>query len=389
MTEVIETKMIDWLNDDKVRSRLESTLCESLSVDEFISQLMIEFQKPEYDLCSIESKYKAMHLCAQFSLLPSIDEVALIPYDTKGPDGEKVLQLKAMPQWQGFRSIMMRHPDVRDVECRLVMTGDEFEFDGTAYAVTHHQYDPFRNREVEDSLDNLRGGYLIITFIDGKKKYHFTSADYIRKCRRCAQSQNVWKSWTTQQCMKTVYRDAFARRVCPIDPNVTKCMDSVLEYEDRMLKNDPRVIDHKPVSTTALTSRIERDARRPALKGPAAKTETVTKSAVTKSSGKEPDPTPAKTGQKQEQPAELSDDQYWDSITEQFANCKSHDQCDALTEKLFGEATESQRKVLSAVSVDRQAALNRELDRIQAEQIAREEAKSGKKELFDKKDVPH
>ncbi len=252
-----------WLSNQRVCSRIGSALAGWMTGEEFISQVLIAFQKPEIRATTPKSQFEAAHTCAALQLVPTLGHVALIPRNCNvNPDKKSKPvfenQCHVMVQWQGYQAIMIRHPEVLDVEARLVMDSDEFEFDGTTHAVTHHQYDPFEDRILKPNLSNLRGGYLIVSFKDGRKKFHVVTADHILKTKKCAQTPKIWEAWPEPMCLKALYRSGYARRVVPVDPMVEKRLQMATEADDVTLGNDPRrvVIEQKPKSLADITNQV-------------------------------------------------------------------------------------------------------------------------------------
>lgn len=228
-----------WLRSNDVRERIGNALGGWMTGEEFTSQMLIAFQTPAIKATSPKSQYEAAHTCASLQLVPTLGHVALIPRNNT-VDGMKVNQCTVMVQWQGYHAIMMRNAEVMDIEARLVIEGDEFEFDGTKNEVLYHQYDPFdEKRKLDPELKNLRGGYLVITFVNGSKKYHLATGMHIRKSRACAQTKTIWNQWAEQMALKTIYRDAYARRVVPIDPLVEQRLKRAVDLDDKTLDNQP------------------------------------------------------------------------------------------------------------------------------------------------------
>ena len=221
-------KLSVWIKNEEVRDKFSAMLTEVMPVDLFISHMMVAFQDPKIARCSDRSKYEAMHNCAALGLLPTLGQVVLIPYkDT----------LKAMPQWQGYKAIMERIPDVLEVIGVLVHKKDEFSY---VNGLLHHEYDPLDDTREFKSIADIRGGYCIIMFTNGRPpKHHFTTAKHIDKARACAQTQDVWNKWFYQMALKTLYRDCYARRAVPIDPVVGARMKKVLDADDEALGNIP------------------------------------------------------------------------------------------------------------------------------------------------------
>jgi hypothetical protein len=174
-----------------------------------------------------------------------------------------------MPQWQGFQALMLRHPDVKTVKATLVHSSDSYGFDPETESIVGHTYDPFNPKRTFHSFDDLRGGYLAVTFKDGRpKQYHCVKLDVFQRARSCAQSDKIWTAWFEEQCLKTVYRNAYARRVIPIDPFAAQRLQGIVECEDETLGNDPEritaapssAITYQPVSEQPAQSRTEKAA---------------------------------------------------------------------------------------------------------------------------------
>jgi len=236
-----------WLENPAVESRLSDALGGWMSADEFMAQLLISFQDPQIKLTSAKSQYEAAHTCAALSLLPTLNQVALIPrqmtISKQGEPGKKEWQVHVMPQWQGYKALMERNPEILEVQAYLVHKMDDYRIIGKRI---DHNPDPFQEGREFNTLDDVKGGYLVITYTDRTRpdKYFPVSKMYIQKARACAQTDKLWNAWFEQMCLKTVYRCAFARRAVSIDPAVTKKINAVTQTDDKLLGNDPsRVID--------------------------------------------------------------------------------------------------------------------------------------------------
>jgi len=246
-----------WLSQGEIRDRIGKALGKSFDPDFYIEQILIALNHPTLALCSDESKFKAAHTCAALGMLPSMQHVALIPRKMKG-SGEEVT---VMPQWQGLAALMLRHPNVQRISHSLVHPTDEFEFDGTTQTVTHHQFDPFGDREFKTPAD-IRGGYITVFFKDGQPPvFHTVKASTIAKARKCAQADNIWKNWFEEQCIKTLYRNAFARRVVPIDPMLNQLqIQAALAQEDEVLENNPDRVAEPASNGRAIPAPVSRTA---------------------------------------------------------------------------------------------------------------------------------
>jgi recombinational DNA repair protein RecT len=228
-----EQKLSTWLADPAIQDRLANSLIGSnIDGQAFIAQMVIAMEKPELKACSAASKLKAVHDCATLGLLPTLQQVALIPYKD---------QLKAMPQWQGYKAIMERHPEILEVEACLVHVSDHYGFSDGEF---HHKFDPFGDRQF-NSIKDCRGGYVRILYRTGRPpKLHFVPASEIDKAQKCAQTQDVWKKWWYQMALKTLYRNAYARRAVPVDPLAHAALQRLVDHDDAVLGNDPSRVNY-------------------------------------------------------------------------------------------------------------------------------------------------
>lgn len=250
-TQPKQKSLRDLLEAPNVRAGISAALGGFMDEGNFLAQMLIAFQspgtgdRPGVIDCTLDSKFKAAHLCATLGLLPTLGQVALIPRDIKNQG----LCCTVMPQWQGFQALMLRHPDVKTVKATLVHSSDSYGFDPETESIVNHTYDPFDPKRTFHTFEDLRGGYLAVTFKDGRpKQYHCVKLDVFQKARKCAQADNIWTKYFEEQCLKTVYRNAYARRVIPIDPFAAQRLQGIVEAEDDALENDPNRIVVAPSS---------------------------------------------------------------------------------------------------------------------------------------------
>lgn len=251
-----------WFDVPSVKTGIRNALGGWMNEDSFIAQLVISLQDQNLDACSDESKFEAAHLCAALGMLPSLQQVALIPRNSK-KHGRKICTV--MPQWQGFQALMLRNNDVLDVNADLVHVNDEYEFDPVTRQLKH-SYDPFDDDRSIKTFDDIKGGYLVVKWKDKSRpdKFHFVTKNTIIQARDCSPDYQrnsdkgaIWNKWFREQCLKTVYRNTYARRVIPIDPLVAQRMEKIIEAEDTALENDPNrtaeVEQPKVIETTGKT----------------------------------------------------------------------------------------------------------------------------------------
>jgi phage RecT family recombinase len=235
------TGLTAWLANDAAKERIADMVGDIMPPGQFISHMLTAFQDDKIQKCDDRSKFEAVHKCAALGLLPTLDQVRLIPYGNK---------CTVMPQWQGYKALMERHPAILEVSAHLVHVSDSFAFvDGYA----KHEYDPFDAKRTIKGLPDIRGGYCVIQYRDGRPpKYHFTPVAHITKARACAKTTNIWDAWFEQMALKTCYRDCYARRAVPIDPLVQQRLASATAADDAVLCNDPRRIGGKRRQTVPL-----------------------------------------------------------------------------------------------------------------------------------------
>lgn len=234
-------KLSTWLEHPQLRARIEQALPPGVDADNFLSQVYISLQAPEVRNCSVTSQFEAANTLALLGLLPSLKQAALIP---------RAGAISVMPQWQGYKALMERHPAILEVTAHLIHKVDTYEFDDGGRLV--HHFDPFDPNRVFRGIDDLTGGYAVAVFRDGRApKYHFCNSDYIAKCMKCAQTKNVWNAWFEQMARKTCYRSMFTSNVIPMDPMVQRQMGAVIEHDDILLDNNPTVTSGTPAALPA------------------------------------------------------------------------------------------------------------------------------------------
>ncbi len=234
-----------WIENDRVVDRIASALGDIMDAKMFLMHMMSEFQvTPEIRACTDLSKYRAMMKCAVMGVLPTADQVSLVPYENKK---EGTIECEATIQWQGLKAIMERHPAILEICVELVHIGDQFACEN---GVIQHSYNPFDDKRNINTAADIVGGYARIIYTDGRPpKYHTMPVKEISKNQACAKTQRVWVRWYKQMAMKTVYRDCYSRRAIPVDPVASARLEQVLKIEDAQLGNDPmRVPEHKEQS---------------------------------------------------------------------------------------------------------------------------------------------
>jgi hypothetical protein len=240
MSTGLQTKDTDklsvWVRTEDARSQIVAAVSDVMNPDTFIAHAMVSLNDPKFSDCSVRSKSLALMEMAALGLLATLKQVALIRRENK--TGAEVT---LMPQWQGYKAVMERHPAVLEVTVQIVHKNDSFGF---KQGVLVHDWQPLDPGRQFSEITDLLGGYVTIYYRDGRPpKYHVVTARHIAKCRACAQTQNVWKNWFEQMVLKTIYRDCYARRAVPVDPLVSARLEKLIASDDMILGNDPRRAD--------------------------------------------------------------------------------------------------------------------------------------------------
>ena len=210
-----------WLSDPGAQERIGKALQGVIDGPAFAEQCIIVSRDHALASCSPESLLQAFLTCAQIGLSPGPHGlVALIP--RKGAVDVQI-------QWQGYKCLMERVEGIRAVIPVLVHASDEFI--SNADGSIAHQYDPF-DPDRQMTPTTVIGGYLRIERDDGSCAYHLVSRAKIDRNRACARSQAVWSKWFPEMCLKTIIRDAWARRAVPYDPAIAGHL-SAAEAHDR------------------------------------------------------------------------------------------------------------------------------------------------------------
>lgn len=229
----------DWLSAPAMQTALRAALAGYMDEATFAAQCYLAAQDPKLAACKPESLFRAFLECAQMGLLPGAHHkhVALVP---------RAGIVTAVPQWQGFKFLIERQPEVRRVLPVLVHARDTFAF---ANGLLDHRFDPFDSERRFEHPDvaakvgracELRGGYLVIERTDEPApEYHFVTADKIHRNRLCAETQRVWQAWFAEMTLKTILRDAWARRVVSIDPQLATRIGRAEAADNAALGNDP------------------------------------------------------------------------------------------------------------------------------------------------------
>ncbi len=254
-----------WFDAPTMRASVGAALAGYMEPETFAAQCYLAAQDPKLASCSAESLFAAFLICAQMGLLPGSHHkhVALVPRGGV---------ITVTPEWRGYKFLMEKQPGIRETGAVLVHGNDLFEYDDVNDCVGIHKWDRlgtrmFEHPEVAKKNNRecmLRGGYFWVDYEDvgRQRRFHVVPADKIHKNRRCAQTQDIWEKWFEEMCMKTVYRDAWSKRIVSIDPQLVKRLSRADEVDNEALGNDPsRVavsIAARPVAsrTAALAAKL-------------------------------------------------------------------------------------------------------------------------------------
>jgi len=233
----------DYMGRNGWRERVNASLMGVMSCDAFNAGCLAALSDPKLQQCSAESLGQAFLKCASLGLMPGPQQlVSLIP--RRG-------EITVMLGWRGIACLFNRLPHVKEVTAYLVHTDDPFDMVGDQVV---HERDPF-DREVT-SADNCRGGYLRITYTDGRPdKYHVTSVRKILENRGTAGASGPWRDYFAPMALKTVYRDAWARAAVAFEPGAPPAqhiLNAELHERDANDEDPARVTRQSPAAA-ALT----------------------------------------------------------------------------------------------------------------------------------------
>lgn len=247
-TPSVQQRLSQAIADPRVSERLSKSLTQGINQEQFIAQLQISLGDRKLKDCTYESLYNAAHFCATLALLPSLQQVALIPREMKKDGKVWGVLCIPMPQWQGYKAIMERHPDVLEAVATLVHANDEFAVardNVTGVMTVHHKFNPLDGSRQFNGWNDVQGGYLEVTYRDRSRpnKYHFTTKQHMQKSADCAETEKLWKAWFEKMLRKTIYRDAFSSRVVNLDVLTADMLASINRVDDQALGNDPSRVE--------------------------------------------------------------------------------------------------------------------------------------------------
>lgn len=249
--------LLKWIQAPEMQKQIAAAIGDIMPPSQFISHMLVAFNEENVRNCSEQSKLRAFMECAALGMVPTSGQVALIPYGT---------EIKAMPQWQGFKAVMERHPDILEVVGVLVHITDTLSI---VEGDLRHSYDPFDEGREFRSPKDIRGGYCKIVYRDGRPpKYHMVPRKTIEQAQACAQTQKLWKAWYYEMALKTLYRNAYARRAVPIDPLVNNRLEQAIKVDDLNLGNDPLRIQSEGYEDHMEQARQQREASEPPYNPP-------------------------------------------------------------------------------------------------------------------------
>lgn len=207
-----------------------------ISPETFTTHLIASMTDEKLNGCTNVSRCEAIVQCAALWLFPHLGHVALIPRNIQGRG--RVVTL--MVQWQGYHAMMMRIQEVKDIVAKLVHVNDEFEYYGEGEDPEfEHRTDPLAADRAINSLEDIQGGYLRIEFKDGTVKHHFVRQDEIVRRKNCAQTTKIWDQWPKEMALKTLYRNAWQRRVLKVDQILASQMSRAAGLDDEAEGNEP------------------------------------------------------------------------------------------------------------------------------------------------------
>jgi recombinational DNA repair protein RecT len=275
---VYTRKVSAMMADRRVQSEVSGALMGVMTPEEFKAHCLFAVQdRPELLAAGAQELLRAFTRCAQMGLPPGpLQMVALVPRKKWNPATRtESVSITVQPQWQGFKALMERNPNVEEVDPVLVHRIDRFSFDEQGL---HHTYDPlhpdrvFRHpSDLGGAPPDLRGGYLVIRMRDGRIKRHLVSGNKIEKARAASEVPDLyrngnpgpWRKWYEEMCLKSVIRDAWNRRAVPIDfrsPSAISHMkqaDDAEQEQEAPLPAQAKVVEPKDIETSVTDDSFE------------------------------------------------------------------------------------------------------------------------------------
>lgn len=158
---------------------------------------------PDLARCARESLLDAAIESAKLGLEigGSLGHCWIVPFKTKRGG----MRAQLIVGYRGFVALMKRgNPTIRDVFPVIVRECDEWSIN-PANSSIDHSYDPFNP---ERAASAIVGAYCRVVYNDGHTWDLPMPIAAIEKRRAIAQTDNVWKTWYEEMCMKTVIRQA-------------------------------------------------------------------------------------------------------------------------------------------------------------------------------------
>lgn len=120
--------------------------------------------------------------------------------------------------------ILITYPE-SIIDCQLVYKGDEFSFkkQNGEILYTHNISNPFEQKDAD-----IIGGYCIIKNRRGNFLTILTK-DELEKHRHLAKTDNIWKNWFKEMCLKTVIKKACTLHFNDVTTNIEQ-IDNEANY---------------------------------------------------------------------------------------------------------------------------------------------------------------
>ncbi|MGB9588196.1 MAG: recombinase RecT [Armatimonadota bacterium] len=218
------------------KERIAAALGNGANVDRYLAGWQRTISELKSIGASDELIENAIAECASMGLTPALDHVAIVPMrDDKG----RIVNLEVRLTARGILVLVMRSPNIKDVEVQLVHKSDTYKFEN---GVLVHSYDPFAGDREIAKPDDIVGGYVKITYRDGYVRYHCVPVSKIEKNRACARRQDVWQTWYREMAAKTVIIDAFARGVFNVDLDTMQNVYAAVQHEYQQQEATPNPI---------------------------------------------------------------------------------------------------------------------------------------------------
>lgn len=177
-----------------IQSRIESALPAHVSVKKFSRTLAsAAMSNPMIASARFDSVINEVMKAASDGLVIDGKEAALVCYNS-----HKGVVVSYLPMVAGVMKQIRQDKTVRNIVAEVVHKNDHFKYEIGSGTFEHEP-----NWFSSDRGDVV-GAYCMITRTDGTRQVEIMNRDQLNEVRSCAKSKNIWDTWFTEMCRKSV-----------------------------------------------------------------------------------------------------------------------------------------------------------------------------------------